>query len=86
MIEARSSNRPSGIYQRGDKGTTAYTYNHLRPRSQNSQRVTKHFSDRSHGHVHLINDGHRSRSLDKWVGLGVVVKIMRAVTGHGRIF
>ena len=35
-------------------------------------------------HVHLISDGHESCSLAKGVGLGVVVKITQAVTGHVR--
>ena len=63
--------------------TSAYAYKHLQPGSQNGHRVTKHFSYRSRSQVY---DSHESRSLAKWVGLEVVVKIMQAVTGHRRIF
>ena len=72
----------------------AYAYNHgVTKRSQGHKHYIPnlpqnsldlhHFSFRSRGHVHFIC---RSHSLAKWVGLGVAVKNMQAVTGHGRIF
>ena len=41
---------------------------------------------RSQGHKVFFIQVTLSHSLAKWVGLGVVVKITQAVTGHGRIF
>ena len=38
------------------------------------------------GHVHSTYGSRGSHYLAKWAGLGVVVKIMQVVTGHGRIF